>query len=254
MFTPAFNVAVSLPTLLKEFDDVAAMLERQQDELKLLVLNDNSSDETGVILDRAAAVYPWLSVTHNRSNLGNAANIVAGYTWGSDTGDVVGCLDADGEHSPYALLRHIRPIRSGTYDGVSGSIIFPEHDTPNHNDRNMMRFYGGMQSTMAGVDGQFYIQSPGYNLHRSERVTAALKLLDDYKRFFATQAVGEFPRWGMHGVMIHLLSRGAGAKVKAVYLECFGRSPNRTEDKLVLQARAAQVHLETLAKFLPRVG
>lgn len=252
LFVPAFNIAPSLSRLLGEFADVEMLLSAKGHQMRLLVINDNSTDGTDRILNHAAEQHPWLEVRHNDKNLGNAGNIIVGYSWGATFGaDLIGCMDGDGEHSPYALIRHLGMIERGDCDGVAGSIIFPDHDQ-NYHDRNMMKFWGGMQAAMAGVDGMFYIQSPGYNLHRLSSVERALELFEEYKAFFAENSSEPMPRWGMHGVMIYLISVGAGAHVKAAYLECFGQSPNRTPDKLMLQANAANVHGVMLQKFLPK--
>lgn len=252
IFTPAFNVESTISKLIGEFADVEMMLRARGIELTVLIINDNSTDKTKAVLDLADDAYAWLEVRHNLRNLGNAGNIIAGYEWGAESdADIVGCMDSDGEHSPYAMIRHLQMIASGQCDGVVGSIIFPDHNA-NHHDRNMMRYHGGMQAALAGIDGMFYIQSPGYNLHRRHRVAEALELFEGYKKFFADNTCEEFPRWGLHGVMIHLIAVGTGAHIKAAYLECFGNSPNRTPDKLLLQANAANVHGMMLARFMPK--
>ncbi len=252
IFSSAYNVAQAAERLVNELADVQIILDQHDHQLEVLLINDNSTDGTREVLDQASEVYSWITVRHNAKNLSNAGNILAGYRWGADSdADVVGCMDADGEHSPYAMIRHLGMIERGECDGVVGSIIFPDHDA-NHNDRNMMRFWGGMQAAMAGVDGMFYIQSPGYNLHQRHRVENALVFFERYQEFFAKNTTESFPRWGLHGVMIHLIAVGTGARIKAAYLECFGHSPNRTPDKLILQANAANVHGMMLAKFMPK--
>jgi glycosyltransferase involved in cell wall biosynthesis len=252
IFIPAYNVEKSIEKLLIEFAEVELMLKLRHHDLSVLIIDDNSTDGTREVLDRMAKDLIWLEVMHNEKNLGNAGNIVVGYRWGADSdANIVGCMDADGEHSPYAMIRHLDMIENRECEGVVGSIIFPDHDA-NHHDRNMMRFWGGMQAAMAGIDGMFYIQSPGYNLHKRYSVVCALELLEKYKAFFAANTTETFPRWGMHGIMIHLIAVGTGAHIKAVYLECFGKSPNRTPEKLLLQANAANTHGVMLAKFLPK--
>lgn len=253
IFSPTFNTAKTLDGLIDELNDVQVVLKGHGHEMGFLFINDNSVDGTKGILDRAQESFKWLNVCHNEKNLGNAMNILAGYNWSVKSGaEIVGCLDSDGEHSPYAMIRHLRMIERGECDGISGSIIFPEHDVLNHSDRNMMRFWGGIQSDMAGVDGRFYIQSPGYNLHKADKVRKALDLYDEYQKFYAANTAEPFPKWGMHGVMIHLIAVGCEAHIRAAYLECFGKSPNRTPDKLVLQSNAANVHAMMLSKFLPK--
>ncbi len=294
IFSPVFNVAKAVGLLIDEFADVGLMLKAHGHEMEVFLIDDNSKDGTREVLDQAAVKYDWIEVRHNEKNLGNAGNIVVGYRWGVESdADVIGCMDADGEHSPYAMIRHLRMIENGECDGVSGSIIFPDHHidrkaikktmleinvlgasgngdvvkraleiieqlsqeiiaSDDHNDRNMMRFWGRMQSTIAGVDGTFYIQSPGYNLHQRHRVAEALELFEKYQEFFAANTNESFPRWGLHGVIIHLIAVSTGAHIKAAYLECFGKSPNRTPNKLLLQANAANIHSMMLAKFLPK--
>ncbi len=254
ILVPAFNVEGSIHQLIEEFFDVRNVLELTGGhDLQVLVINDNSSDATGPLLSGMSETYntkEWLTVIHNDQNLGLAANILSGYRWGVEgAADIVGCMDADGEHSPYALLRHLNWIREGLYDGVVGSIIFPDHDQDYH-ERNMMRFWGGMQAEMAGVEGMFYIQSPGYNLHRTANIKKALALYTQYAEFFTENSAEPMPRWGLHAVLIHLLAKGTGSNIKAAYLECFGQSPNRTPEKLLLQANAAALHMEMLQKFL----
>lgn len=252
IFSPVFNVKAAVGRLVEEFADVALMLSARGHEMSVLLIDDNSTDGTREVLDAAGKKYEWLQIRHNEKNLGNAGNILAGYRWGTDSDtDIVGCMDADGEHSPYAMIRHLGMIERGECDGIAGSIIFPDHDA-NYHDRNMMRFWGGMQAAMAGIDGMFYIQSPGYNLHQRHCIAQALELFEKYREFFAKNTKEPFPRWGLHGVMIHLIAVGTGARIKAAYLECFGHSPNRTPDKLLLQANAANIHTVMLSKFLPK--
>jgi glycosyltransferase involved in cell wall biosynthesis len=292
VFSPAYNVAKTIGILLEEYDDVYSILKKKGHNLEVLILNDNSNDGTHKLLDSAVKKYKkWLRIKHNETNLGNAGNIITGYTWGADSeADYVACMDADGEHSPYAMLRHLKMLESGRWDGIAGSIIFPDPhidrkaiektmlgikslgndgsddvlakalqimeklhqkviESDNFNDRNMMRFWGRMQSTMAEIDGTFYIQSPGYNIYQRYRVVQVLEFFKDYQSFFAGNAKEAFPKWGLHFIMIYLISIGTGASIKAVYLECFGESPNRTPDKLLLQANAANVHCSMLARF-----
>jgi glycosyltransferase involved in cell wall biosynthesis len=234
----------------------------------------------------------WLNVRHNATNLGNSMNIITGYTWATEdfSVDYVGCIDADGEHSPSAIKRHLLKIVNGKCDGVVGSINFADsyidqaaiekamfdlndqakagnHEAfkhalslatnlqnklisvDDHLDRLMMRFHGRMQSTLAKIKGIFYIQSPGFNLHQRHRVATALELLSTYRCFLESEQAEAFPSWGLHFVMIFLISIGTGATIEAAYLECFGRSPNRTPEKLLSQAQAAAYHETWLLKF-----
>jgi glycosyltransferase involved in cell wall biosynthesis len=296
IFSPARNVGYTIESLLKEFDDLYDALRKENITLEVLILEDASTDDTARILDAALSenrkFARWLSVRHNPTNVGNSENIVSGYVWATEDAsvDYVGCIDADNEHSPSAIKRHLLKIVSGVCDGVVGSINFADSyidqaaiekamldlneqmnagnreafklalslamnfknnliSVNDHLDRLMMRFHGRMQSTLAQIKGIFYIQSPGFNIHQRHRVARALELLSAYRGFLASEGAGEFPKWGLHLVVIYLISIGTGATIEAAYLECFGRSPNRTPEKLLSQAQAAAYHETWLLKF-----
>lgn len=316
IFSPGYNVGKTAMDLIEDYINVQKILIGMKCKIELLLIDDNSVDNTLEIFKQAAKKHKWITVKHNKKRMFNAANIIRGYKWGAKSKcDIIICMDFDGEHSPYAIPRHLRMIQRGECDGVVGSIIFPDHHIDRRAiektlleinslseqgneemvkhflsilekinqfgeelisadgflDRNMMRYWGRMQSTIAGIDGTFYIQSPGYNIHQRYRVEEALKLFKEYKRFFYGESfpglVGEaltnkikkvegtdkdpFPRWGMHGVMIHLIAVGTGAHIKAAYLECFGTSPNRTAEKLLQQSEAAGINTTRLGRFLP---
>jgi len=258
LFCPARNVWGSVPRLLREFHDLSVLLRIRGIGLKVLVIDDGSTDGTGEELGRLVqeAPYPFLVLRRNAQGLGNATNIVAGYRWaleGARPGDLVGCCDADGEHSPRAFMYHIDWLAEHPkFTGVVGSIVYPPH-VGNHVDRSMMHFVGGVQAGKAAADGPFYIQSPGFQLHRVESLDAAIALLPAYRSFFEEQVGTEFPRWGMHGVILYLLA-AFGARLHAAYLECFGEAPNRDADKLAAQALAGLLHHKWLSEFIDAQG
>lgn len=256
LFSPAFNVGDTIVENLAFFEDLNIILERRGAFLKLCVINDNSKDNTSYVLEAYASEHDFVIVQNNEKNLGNAQNIINGYTWalgkaGND--DLIGCLDADGEHNPLAFRKHIDYIMKENFDGVVGSIIYPDAKM-GWLDMNMMRFNGGLQAALMGIDDPFYIQSPGFQLHRPKFLReAVLNLFPRYQTYFVENSYGEFPRWGMHAVIDYLVSV-LGGKLKSVYLECFGLPPNRDPEKLRDQAWAAMVHMKALDAFIRRVG
>lgn len=250
IFSPAFNVADLIPETLAAFADLETVLAQYGCGLRVFIINDNSTDQTQEVLEKFRKSHPFLEIQKNEKNEGNAANIVLGYQWALhpvDEESLIGCCDADGEHNPLAFRRHIDYIDSDERDGVVGSIIYPA-DKLNWADLNMMRFLGSVQATMMGITDPFYIQSPGHQLHRPKFLRTAIEvLLSQYRTFFEDR-YGEFPRWGMHGVIDSLVSL-AGGKLKSVYLECFGLPPNRDDAKREAQALAALNHQQALRAF-----
>jgi len=254
LFSPAYNVGETIGKGLEMFEDLAALLKLRGCKLELLIINDNSSDDTGEILEKFSASHQFLTVKNNETNLRNAANIITGYNWAIDNvgeninESLIGCLDADGEHNPLAFRKHIEYITEEGFDGVVGSIIYPDHRI-GWLDMHMMRFNGGLQAAMMGISEPFYIQSPGHQLHRVKYLKEAVKnLFPRYQEFFAKQSNEKMPAWGMHAVFDSLVSI-AGGKLKSVYLECFNPPPNRDAKKLMEQAWAAMLHARMLAAF-----
>ena len=96
--TPAFNEATGLP------DFIAAVLALRRDlstsaDVRLLIVDDGSVDDTVEVLRREAAAHPdliaHLSLT---ANAGHQAALIAGLCHAGDWPDVIVTMDADLEH------------------------------------------------------------------------------------------------------------------------------------------------------------
>ena len=149
IFIPAFNVGKTIRSLIEEFSDAQYILKKKGHGLKVLFINDCSEDKTKEIIEQALKENKWVEIINNEKNLGNATNIIAGYTWGANSDcDIVGCMDADGEHSPYAMIRHLKMIEQEKCDGISGSIIFPDH----HVDRKAVEKTMLEINSLNGID------------------------------------------------------------------------------------------------------
>lgn len=252
LFMPAYNVEQSIDNLLEQIDDLGYLLQAHQCTLKVRIINDASTDQTAPqIINRITPINTAIELQNNPVNRGNATNIIDGYHWAlshAQDNDLIGCLDADGEHSPLALRRHIDYLAHSSYEGIVGTIIYPEEQI-SRVDLNMMQFIGRLQSSIMGVTEPFYIQSSGYQLHRLSPLKKVIyELLPSYLDFFSQSKSEPLPRWGMHAVINHLLCL-ENARLKTVYLECFGAPPNRDQQKLRCQANAALMHLDTIEQF-----
>jgi len=92
---------------------IARVLEETQlytDEM--IVIDDNSDDDTAKIASR------WAKVLTNDKNLGYIGSIKRGFKEAS--GDIIVTLDADGEHDPKYIPELVRPILDGEADLVFG--------------------------------------------------------------------------------------------------------------------------------------
>jgi hypothetical protein len=292
--SPVYNCAQAVEDNFPLFVDLETILRRRGCRLHLLMTNDNSTDKTKDVLVSLAKEHKFMHPHHNEKNLRNARNIIAGYTRALDLASelhkydaisrvLIGSLDADGEHNPLLMMKHIeymtvgipageirQKIGSNTFaeqhwapllagrandekvkvDGVVGSIIYPDHGI-SYIEATTMRFFGLWQAAKAGIPEPFYIQSPGWQLHRVQYLReAVINFLPRYKAFFAGRNPGEeFPHWGMHGVIDSLVAV-AGGRLWSAFLECYGMAPNRNLEKLNLQRNAAALHDMTMSAFL----
>ncbi len=110
VFIPAWNEEDNLRAVL---DEVQAELP----EVDVLVVDDGSTDATAEIARSAGAQV--LSFGENR---GLRAAIAAGYGYAVEHGyDLVGRVDADGQHPAAELSRLLERVRTGGTDAAVGS-------------------------------------------------------------------------------------------------------------------------------------
>jgi len=107
---PAFNEAVGLPEFFRAFlalrADVASSMQ-----LRLLVVDDGSTDETLKILRAAADEHPdCISYVSFTANAGHQAALVAGLLSAGDWPDAIVTMDADLEH-PFEVVPRLEEAR-----------------------------------------------------------------------------------------------------------------------------------------------
>jgi len=90
-------------------------------DLRVLVVDDNSPDGTGRIVDEIAAREPRARVIHREGKLGLGTAYIAGFKWALANTDAsyVFEMDADFSHDPNAIPRFLERIRDA--DLVIGS-------------------------------------------------------------------------------------------------------------------------------------
>lgn len=109
---PAYNEAATVEAALRRLRAVPLRLE-------VIGVNDASTDQTAVILDRLLAEGILDRVVHHAANRGKGAALRSGFAVA--TGDVVVVQDADLEYDPADLPVLLEPIRTGKADAVYGS-------------------------------------------------------------------------------------------------------------------------------------
>lgn len=89
---------------------------------QVVVVDDGSSDLTGVLAEEAGAIV----LTH-QPNQGKGAAVRTGLLWAREAGaGAVVLLDGDGQHNPHDIVRVVAPVLSGEADIVVGSRFIGE--------------------------------------------------------------------------------------------------------------------------------
>jgi len=114
LIIPAFNEEDSLPVFLPRVIEFCA-----QNESKVIIVNDGSSDKTKDILDEIAVKNQLVTAIHHKVNKGYGASIKSGIN-AAETRYIIS-LDADGQHFMEDISELYSSIISEDADMVVGS-------------------------------------------------------------------------------------------------------------------------------------
>lgn len=118
MVVPTYNEADNIEWIIKR-------LRSAQPEIDVMVVDDNSPDGTGKLVETLAADDPQIQVVHRTEKAGLGAAYRNGFRVALDQGyDVIGEMDADGSHQPEQLHRLLDALSAGA-DLVIGSRWVP---------------------------------------------------------------------------------------------------------------------------------
>lgn len=109
---PKISVMVSAKNeeaVVEKLVNMLLTLDYPQELYEFWVINDNSSDRTGIILDELAQQHPQLKVLHRDNTAKGGKSGALNQAFALTTGDIVGVFDADAVASP-DLLRKIVPL------------------------------------------------------------------------------------------------------------------------------------------------
>jgi len=104
---PAYNEAEIIESHLDELCRYAHAFEHNY-PFEIIVVNDGSSDETGLLADAFASAHPRVKVRHHLTNRG----LTAALRTGSDIarGDIIVTLDIDLSYAPYHIGLMVRAL------------------------------------------------------------------------------------------------------------------------------------------------
>lgn len=118
------DVLVIIPTY-NERESVVSVLERLRSSthsVDVLVIDDNSPDGTGAIVDDYRRQFPELYVIHRHSKDGLGRAYIAGFEWAFTRGYTwIVEMDADGSHDPAVVPTMVEIARTTGAELVIGS-------------------------------------------------------------------------------------------------------------------------------------
>ncbi len=119
------DLSIIIPTY-NEKDNIQILLEKINEEFEnnkingeIIVVDDNSPDNTGEILEKLKEKYSCLRVIHRKSKLGLSSAVLEGFKIGE--GSILGVMDADLSHPPEKIPEMFKIINNNEADFVIGS-------------------------------------------------------------------------------------------------------------------------------------
>ena len=118
---PVYNSAEILPELIRRLEPV---LRAESDEFEVLLVDDDSRDDSWNTILKLAAEQPWVRGFRMKRNYGQHNAVLAGLR--RARGEVVVTLDDDLQHPPEAIPVLLRKLAEG-YDVVYGTPEQAQH-------------------------------------------------------------------------------------------------------------------------------
>lgn len=113
---PTYNERENIPILL---EGIFGILRNQKINGEIIVVDDNSPDGTGAILDQLKTIYRGLIILHRSSKNGLSSAVMAGFERAH--GEILGVMDADLSHPLEKIPEMFRLIKEDIADLVIGS-------------------------------------------------------------------------------------------------------------------------------------
>lgn len=111
---PCYNDAHTIGGLI---DGAHATLAPLVDEVEVVVVDDGSSDGSGLLLDRLAGDRPWLRVVHHERNGGYGRALISGF--GAAQHEWIFYTDGDAQYDAREVA-HLLPLVTDDIDIVQG--------------------------------------------------------------------------------------------------------------------------------------
>ncbi|HEY6358481.1 MAG TPA: polyprenol monophosphomannose synthase [Vicinamibacterales bacterium] len=116
---PTYNEALGVEKLIAAVSDA---FKQNGITAEIVIVDDNSPDGTGALVDSLSAKYPVRCV-HRAGKLGLSSAVIDG--WATCTSPIIGVMDADFSHDPLIAPKLVRAIQSGACELAIGSRYVP---------------------------------------------------------------------------------------------------------------------------------
>ncbi len=121
MVVPTYNEAGGIEQLIATLD---AVFKRNALDGEIVVVDDNSPDGTGAIVDRLADRYP-VRCLHRPGKMGLSSGVIDGWKFARPESEALGAMDADFSHDPQIIPAMVRALEGGEYGLAIGSRYVP---------------------------------------------------------------------------------------------------------------------------------
>jgi len=157
------DVLVAIPAFNEEQTIAKVVIRSKEHASRVLVVDDGSSDDTGVIAEKLGA-----KVLRHEKNLGKGAGIHDCFEYAKRSGaDVLITLDGDGQHDPSLIPRLLETLQKTQADVVIGSRASRPSDMPGY------RWTGERALDLATgvkVNGRFVDSQSGFRAYSRKAI------------------------------------------------------------------------------------
>jgi dolichol-phosphate mannosyltransferase len=118
---PTYNEAAGIERLVSQ---VCGIFRDRGLDGELIVVDDNSPDGTGAIVDRLGGEFP-VRCLHRPGKMGLSSGVIDGWHYARPDSEALGALDADFSHDPGIIPHLVAALESGGYGLAIGSRYVP---------------------------------------------------------------------------------------------------------------------------------
>jgi len=214
IFIPTYNEAENVKPLIQQLTGLPL-------DFDILILDDNSPDGTGKILDEIAKTTPNLFIIHRKERNGIGGAHKDGISWAYQKGyKILVTMDADFTHPPDRIPNLLR--NTDQFDVVVGSRYLEEKSLKGWNLlRKTLTWTAHFLTTV--LLGLKYDSTGAFRLYRLDRIPhAAFNLVrsNGYSFFFESLYILNLSLYPIHEIPIALPPRTYGSS-KMSYVEAF---------------------------------